>query len=66
MAGLCDIFLVNSMETAVKKAQALARKGDTVMLSPACASFDMYTSYGHRGDDFKYQVKQLKKHEQKN
>jgi len=61
MAGLCDISRVDSMEAAVKKAQALARKEDTVMLSPACASFDMYTSYGHRGDDFKNQVKQLKK-----
>ncbi len=61
MAGLCNISRVDSMKAGVKKAQLLARKGDIVMLSPACASFDMYKSYGHRGDDFKDQVKQLKK-----
>ena len=61
MMGICETSLVDTMAAAVKKARTLARKGDTVMLSPACASFDMYESYGHRGDDFKNQVKQLKK-----
>jgi UDP-N-acetylmuramoylalanine--D-glutamate ligase len=57
--GPYDITMVNTMESAVDLARTLARKGDTVMLSPACASFDMYSSYGHRGDDFKHQIKQL-------
>lgn len=38
-----------SMEEAVRIAMAEARAGDTVLLSPACASFDMFESYGHRG-----------------
>ena len=66
MAGLCEISLVDTMANAVKIAHTLARKGDTVMLSPACASFDMYKNYAHRGDDFKHQVKQLKQHEKEN
>ena len=42
-----------SMEDAVSKAYQAARPGDTVLLSPACASFDMFNSYGNRGDVFK-------------
>ena len=38
-----------SMEEAVARAFALARPGDAVLLSPACASFDMFRNYGHRG-----------------
>ncbi len=41
-----------SMADAVEAAAALAEPGDAVLLSPACASFDWYGSYGERGDDF--------------
>jgi UDP-N-acetylmuramoylalanine--D-glutamate ligase len=40
------------MSDAVARAGALARAGDVVLLSPGCASFDWYSSYGERGDDF--------------
>ncbi len=40
------------MAEAVGTAAALARPGDAVVLSPACASFDWYRSYAERGDDF--------------
>ena len=41
------------MKHAVAKAQRLAGKGDAVLLAPACASFDMFRSYAHRGDVFR-------------
>lgn len=64
LSGLCDITPVNSMDDAVNTAYELAGPGDTVLLSPACASFDRYQSYGHRGNDFKLRVKQLRDHEE--
>lgn len=45
-----------TMEDAVNQAYEMARAGDTVLLSPACASFDMFSSYGNRGDIFKAAV----------
>jgi UDP-N-acetylmuramoylalanine--D-glutamate ligase len=42
-----------SIQEAVDKAYRLARKGDTVLLSPCCASFDLFTSYEDRGNQFK-------------
>lgn len=48
-----------SMQEAVKIAQKLAEKGDTVLLSPACASFDLFESYEDRGKQFKIAVQNL-------
>lgn len=48
-----------SMKSAVKTAQKWAKRGEVVLLSPACASFDMFDSYEHRGDVFKEAVRQL-------
>ena len=48
------------MEEAVLLARAAARPGDAVLLSPACASFDMFRNYGHRGDVFVAAVRALK------
>ena len=51
---------VNSgMEEAVSAAYKLAQKGDTVLLSPCCASFDLFNSYEDRGDQFKKYVRAL-------
>lgn len=50
---------VLTMKDAVTTAYRMARKGDTVLLSPACASFDMFSSYGNRGDVFMAAVMNL-------
>lgn len=50
---------VDNMSDAVKMAQRLSEKGDTVLLSPACASFDLFESYEDRGRQFKQAVKNL-------
>lgn len=46
-------IMASSMEEAVSRAQREAKKGDVVLLSPACASFDMFHDYEHRGREFK-------------
>lgn len=48
-----------SMEEAVNQAYRLSQKGDTVLLSPCCASFDLFRSYEDRGDQFKKCVRNL-------
>ena len=50
---------VNNMEEAVEMASKIAEEGDTVLLSPACASWDMYTSFEQRGEHFKALVDKL-------
>ena len=48
-----------SLEDAVKVCQGLAQSGDAVLLSPACASFDMFKNYVHRGEVFAQAVQEL-------
>jgi UDP-N-acetylmuramoylalanine--D-glutamate ligase len=50
---------VDNMTDAVRMAQRLTEKGDTVLLSPACASFDLFENYEDRGNQFKQAVKNL-------
>jgi UDP-N-acetylmuramoylalanine--D-glutamate ligase len=57
---LAPICLVDSMADAVQRAYDLARPGEVVLLSPACASFDMFRDYAHRGETFQRLVKELK------
>ncbi len=54
-----DMVDVASMQEAVKAAYYLARNGDTVLLSPACASFDLFENYEDRGLQFKKEVRNL-------
>lgn len=56
---VADIVETGSMEEAVRAAYYLARNGDTVLLSPACASFDLFENYEDRGNQFKKQVRNL-------
>jgi UDP-N-acetylmuramoylalanine--D-glutamate ligase len=59
LAGVCPTERAASMEDAVAAAARAARPGDTVLLSPACASLDMFRDYGHRGDVFAAAVRAL-------
>ena len=57
--GAATIHQAASMRDAVTIANSLAQKGDNVLLSPACASFDMYENYAARGEDYELCVKEL-------
>ena len=57
--GIQNIFQVSSLEESIKKARSLADSGDVIMLSPACASFDMFQNFEDRGDQFKKMVNAL-------
>ncbi|UWY30030.1 UDP-N-acetylmuramoyl-L-alanine--D-glutamate ligase [Flavobacterium sp. TR2] len=58
--NVVDIMVeVNNMNDAVKTAQRLTEKGDVVLLSPACASFDLFENYEDRGKQFKQAVHNL-------
>ncbi len=59
LGHLVPTVRAGDMAEAVRLAAARARRGDAVLLSPACASFDMYDSYHQRGEDFCRHVQQL-------
>lgn len=57
--GQARVVRASTMEQAVTEAAILAQPGDAVLLSPACASFDMFENYQHRGEVFTAAVSQL-------
>lgn len=57
--GIVPVTVCGSMEEAVRTARRLAERGDVVLLSPACASFDWFENFEHRGRVFKDLVAQL-------
>jgi UDP-N-acetylmuramoylalanine--D-glutamate ligase len=56
--GLAPAYLAADMTEAVAQAAGLASPGEVVLLSPACASFDMFRDYAHRGETFQKAVKE--------
>ena len=56
---VCPIQRSTTMPEAVRAAAKVARPGDTVLLSPACASLDMFRNYAHRGEVFSSAVREL-------
>ena len=61
LSALTKISVVNDLTEAVKKANDIAKPGDAVLLSPACASFDMFTGFEQRGDMFIVAVNEVLK-----
>jgi len=59
LEGVLPVHLAATLSSAVRQAFTLAPPGGTVLLSPACASFDMFHDYAERGAMFKQEVKRL-------
>jgi UDP-N-acetylmuramoylalanine--D-glutamate ligase len=60
-AAVCPVEVCASLDEAVDRAMALSRPGDILLLSPGCASFDMFTSYAARGDAFRAAFERIRK-----
>jgi len=60
--GATEVSYAKDMEAAVQRAAQVAQPGDSVLLSPACASFDMFKNYEHRGEVFMAAVRRLAAH----
>jgi UDP-N-acetylmuramoylalanine--D-glutamate ligase len=59
LGGHVPVDACSSLPEAVERARALAEPGDTVLLAPACSSFDMFRDYAERGRRFKEEVRRL-------
>ena len=59
LGGVVPVTHVSEMIDAVARANELAQSGDVVLLSPGCASFDMFDNYAHRGEVFTSIVRDL-------
>jgi UDP-N-acetylmuramoylalanine--D-glutamate ligase len=66
IGGAAEITSAGTLDAAVRKASDFARSGDIVLLAPACASFDQFQSYEHRGRAFKEAVHALAARETSN
>jgi UDP-N-acetylmuramoylalanine--D-glutamate ligase len=59
LAAAVPVVRCSTLGQAVRRALEVARSGDTVLLAPACSSFDMFRDYAERGDAFKEEVRRL-------
>ena len=59
LEGVCTMEFASDMDSAVRACARVAQPGETVLLSPACASLDMFKDYAHRGDVFAAAVRSL-------
>jgi UDP-N-acetylmuramoylalanine--D-glutamate ligase len=59
LGGACPMEEVSTLDAAVTRGAEIAVAGDTVLLSPACASFDMFRDFEQRGDVFRQAVRDL-------
>lgn len=59
LAGVCPVVACGTLDVAVARAAAAARPGEAVVLSPACASFDQFRDFVHRGEEFQRLVGEL-------
>jgi UDP-N-acetylmuramoylalanine--D-glutamate ligase len=59
IGNFTETFMATDLKEAIKVSQSIAKKGDVVLLSPACASFDMFIDFEDRGRQFKKIVMEL-------
>jgi UDP-N-acetylmuramoylalanine--D-glutamate ligase len=59
LQGSVELIRSGTMDAAVREAASRASQGDTVLLAPACASYDQFDNFEHRGREFKRLVKEL-------